>query len=227
MMPGIPPLHLILLLWPPNGTEKMVPGITPQLPGGASPAFRSRMMDWSRPERPVPPSPPEHARPPVSVVLPPLSSRFGPRSDPLRGVAAIHKGIDIPGQIGTPVLASGPGTVRFAGRAGTYGLMVEIDHGAGVATRYGHLSRILVGQGLAVAPGQSVALMGSTGRSTGSHLHFEVRLHGMAVDPLPYLRGKMLAAQNGRTYWNTQQQPYLSSFARARAAAADPQETSR
>lgn len=229
MMSGVFPLQLILLLSPPGSTGSASPDITPivssQLPSGAGPAFRTRMMDWSPPASAPPPVRPVPAR--SAAPLPAFSSGFGPRSDPFHGGPAIHAGIDLPGAIGTPVLASAPGKIRFTGRAGGYGLMVEIDHGGGLATRYGHVSRILLRPGMPVAAGQVIALMGSTGRATGSHLHFEVRLHGRPVDPLPYLRATAPFPENKRTYWIAQQQPYLSTFARARAAAATPQEATR
>src|SRR3546814_16364619 len=88
----------------------------------------------------------------------------------------MHAGVDIPGPIGTPIYATADGIVERAGRAGGYGNLVEIDHGKGIETRYGHLSKILVKPNQRVKRGQGVALMGSTGRSTGRHLHYEVRI---------------------------------------------------
>ncbi|WP_235537034.1 M23 family metallopeptidase [Sphingomonas sp. Root241] len=129
-------------------------------------------------------------------------------------MAAIHYGVDIPGRMGTPVLASAPGVVRFAGAAGSYGEMVEIDHDGALATRYAHLSRILVRPGTRVEQGQPVALMGSTGRSTGSHLHFEVRVGGRAVDPLAYLG---VSTPQPVKAWIKADTPHISAFARARA----------
>jgi len=126
----------------------------------------------------------------------------------------MHHGIDMPGRLGTPVLASAPGVVRFAGAAGSYGEMVEIDHDGALATRYAHLSKILVHPGDRVELGQAVALMGSTGRSTGSHLHFEVRIGGRAVDPLRYLGGESPAPARA---WIEPDAPHMSAFARARA----------
>ncbi len=114
------------------------------------------------------------------------------------------------------MLASGEGMVIFAGWAGGYGNMVEIDHGSGLTTRYAHLSRIFTPSGSRVVAGETIALIGSTGRSTGPHLHFEVRQHGRAADPLAYLGGNapMVATH---TVWNTRMQPHISQFARARA----------
>ena len=87
----------------------------------------------------------------------------------------------------TSVHATGGGIVRIAGRAGGYGNLVEIEHPGGVRTRYGHLSRILVSAGESVDQGEAIGRMGSTGRSTGTHLHYEVRVNGVAVDPLGYI----------------------------------------
>ncbi len=115
------------------------------------------------------------------------TSNFGIRSDPFRGTAAMHAGVDIPGPVGTPIYATADGIIDHAARQGGYGNMVEINHGKGIATRYGHLSRILVDDGQKVTRGQLIALMGSTGRSTGPHLHYEVRIDGHAVNPVPFL----------------------------------------
>ncbi|HEU4961727.1 MAG TPA: M23 family metallopeptidase [Sphingomonas sp.] len=117
-----------------------------------------------------------------------FSSYFGVRSDPFNGTAAMHAGVDLPGPVGTPVYATADGIVDRAGRAGGYGNLVEIDHGKGIQTRYGHLSKILVEPNERVKRGQEIGLMGSTGRSTGSHLHYEVRIDGRAVNPIPFLQ---------------------------------------
>lgn len=125
-----------------------------------------------------------------------LTSSFGVRSDPFRGTAAMHAGIDIPGKIGTPIYATADGIVARAERAGGYGNLVSVNHGKGIETRYGHLSRILVAENTRVVRGQMIGLMGSTGRSTGSHLHYEVRIEGRAVNPMPYMQSEtMLAAR--------------------------------
>jgi len=122
-----------------------------------------------------------------------FTSNFGVRSDPFRGTAAMHAGVDIPGPIGTPIYATADGIISRAERAGGYGNLVEVNHGKGIATRYGHLSKILVRDHERVKRGQMIALMGSTGRSTGSHLHYEVRIDGSAVNPAPYLQAGQLA----------------------------------
>jgi murein DD-endopeptidase MepM/ murein hydrolase activator NlpD len=197
----------------------VAPGIT-ELPGGNSPIFRDRVLDATRVPRPRMET--GHRHPPaVRGALPKLSSRFGKRGDPFRKTAAMHYGLDMPGALGTPILASAPGVVRFAGRAGSYGEMVEIDHDGALTTRYAHLSRILVRSGARVERGQAVALMGSTGRSTGSHLHFEVRIDGRAVDPLPYLVAGELdpgAEAPASKAWIAPDAPHISAFAQARAA---------
>lgn len=122
-----------------------------------------------------------------------FTSNFGVRSDPFRGTAAMHSGVDIPGPVGTPIYASADGIVARAQRAGGYGNLIEINHGKGIGTRYGHLSKILVSANTRVRRGQLIGLMGSTGRSTGSHLHYEVRVDGAAVNPSPYLHASELA----------------------------------
>ena len=116
-----------------------------------------------------------------------FTSNFGIRSDPFRGTAAFHPGVDIQCPTGTAVYATADGVVDKAERSGGYGNLVEIDHGRGIQTRFGHLSKILVTAGQRVRRGQLIALSGSTGRSTGPHLHYEVRIDGRAVNPMPFL----------------------------------------
>jgi murein DD-endopeptidase MepM/ murein hydrolase activator NlpD len=117
-----------------------------------------------------------------------MSSPFGMRMDPFLGRPAIHTGIDLRGEVGEPVRATATGHVSIAGREGGYGNMVEIDHGNGLATRYGHLSVIGVKIGQLVRIGEVIGKIGSTGRSTGPHLHYETRVKGEAVDPQKFLR---------------------------------------
>jgi murein DD-endopeptidase MepM/ murein hydrolase activator NlpD len=117
-----------------------------------------------------------------------MSSPFGVRTDPFLGKAAMHTGIDLRGDIGEPVHATANGKVTMAGWEGGYGKMVEIDHGNGLATRYGHLSEIDVKVGQIVRIGQVIGKIGSTGRSTGPHLHYETRVHDEPVNPQKYLR---------------------------------------
>ena len=125
-----------------------------------------------------------------------LTSAFGHRSDPFTGRRARHNGIDIPGPVGTPIYATADGTVGRAQRLGGYGLYVEIEHGLSLQTRYGHLSQILVQPGQRVRRGDLIGLMGSTGRSTGSHLHYEVRIAGVPMNPMQFVAddGVMVAA---------------------------------
>ncbi|MBJ7438669.1 MAG: M23 family metallopeptidase [Sphingopyxis sp.] len=125
---------------------------------------------------------------PADVLM--MSSGFGYRSDPFTGGAAMHSGLDFRGPIGTPILAAAPGRVSFVGQKSGYGNVVEVDHGQGILTRYAHLSGFTSKVGTQVAAGQQIAKMGSTGRSTGSHLHFEVRLNGVAVNPRRFLEAK-------------------------------------
>ncbi|HEU0097841.1 MAG TPA: M23 family metallopeptidase [Allosphingosinicella sp.] len=118
-----------------------------------------------------------------------FTSGYGVRSDPFRGRAAMHAGIDLAGPIGTPIYATADGVVqRSEYNNGGYGNLVELDHGHGIQTRYGHLSKSMVVAGQKVKRGDMIALMGSTGRSTGSHLHYEVRIDGKAVNPVPFLQ---------------------------------------
>ena len=117
-----------------------------------------------------------------------MSSPFGMRMDPFLRPPAMHTGIDLRGDIGEPVHATAAGNVTIAGREGGYGNMVEINHGNGLATRYGHLSKIEVKVGQTVRIGEIIGRIGSTGRSTGPHLHYETRINGEAVDPQKFLR---------------------------------------
>jgi murein DD-endopeptidase MepM/ murein hydrolase activator NlpD len=123
-----------------------------------------------------------------------FTSLYGVRSDPFRGTAAMHAGVDIPGPVGTPIYATADGIVGRSGWVGGYGNLVELEHGRGLQTRYGHLSKLLVAPGTRVTRGQVIGLMGSTGRSTGSHLHYEVRMDGRAVNPVPYLDSAQYAS---------------------------------
>ncbi|MEM8696743.1 MAG: M23 family metallopeptidase [Pseudomonadota bacterium] len=116
-----------------------------------------------------------------------MSSPFGLRRDPFTGARAMHNGIDFRGPHGMGILATGPGRVTFAGWKNGYGRTIEIDHGAGVVTLYAHLSAIDVRVGEEVDRGDRIGRMGNTGRSTGTHLHYEVRINGRAVNPRPLL----------------------------------------
>ncbi len=112
-----------------------------------------------------------------------ISSSYGYRNDPFTGRRQFHSGIDFAGRMGSPILAAAGGVVVYAGKHGRYGLMVEIDHKNGYHTRYGHASKILVKVGDVVKKGEEIAKMGSTGRSTGPHVHFEVIKNGKKINP--------------------------------------------
>jgi murein DD-endopeptidase MepM/ murein hydrolase activator NlpD len=127
-----------------------------------------------------------------------FTSGYGIRSDPFRGGAARHQGIDLAAPVGTPIYATADGLITEAGyNSGGYGNLIKVDHGRGIETRYGHLSRILVRAGDRITRGQLIGHMGSTGRSTGSHLHYEVRIDGRAVNPIPFMKSNdyLLAMQ--------------------------------
>jgi murein DD-endopeptidase MepM/ murein hydrolase activator NlpD len=116
-----------------------------------------------------------------------ISSHFGYRSDPFTGRGAFHAGVDFAAPPGTRVITTGPGFVSFSGYKEGYGNVVEVTHPTGYVTRYGHNSRNLVREGQTVQKGQAVAVIGSTGRSTGTHVHFEVVRDGKAQNPMRYL----------------------------------------
>jgi murein DD-endopeptidase MepM/ murein hydrolase activator NlpD len=117
------------------------------------------------------------------------SSSYGWRIDPFNGHKAFHEGLDFPANTGAPILAAADGIVIAAEHTADYGNIVKINHGSGLETRYAHASEMLVKKGERVTKGQRVALVGNTGRSTGPHLHYEIRLNGNALDPRQYLRG--------------------------------------
>lgn len=117
-----------------------------------------------------------------------LGSPFGHRSDPIVGQRAMHEGIDFNAEAGTPVVAAADGVVLSAGWQSDFGNMIEVDHGDGLTTRYAHLSRMNAKAGSLVKRGERIGAVGSTGRSTGSHLHFEVRMLGVAQNPASFLK---------------------------------------
>ncbi len=118
-----------------------------------------------------------------------FTSGYGVRSDPFRGRAAMHAGIDLAGPVGTPIYATADGIISDAGyNSGGYGNLVKINHGRGIETRYGHLSKMSVYAGQRVKRGEMIGRMGSTGRSTGSHLHYEVRIDDRPVNPVPFMK---------------------------------------
>ena len=125
-----------------------------------------------------------------------IDSEYGYRYHPITGRYQLHKGVDIAAYIGAEAHSGAQGTVRFTGWKAGYGLCVVIDHGYGYKTLYGHLSKINVHQGDFIKKGQSIALVGSTGLSTGPHLHYEVQRWGQAVEPRPFLGATVLTAKN-------------------------------
>ena len=161
------------------------------------PAFRKLFTSWTRAatlERAMLSVP---ALKPVKSFA--LTSGFGVRYDPFSGGVAMHSGVDMAGPVGEPIYATADGVVEKAGWGGGYGNMIDLGHGRGIETRYGHLSKILVTEGQKVKRGDLIGRMGSTGRSTGSHLHYEVRIDGRAVNPVPFLQSaEQLAAVHSR-----------------------------
>ncbi|MDR2694880.1 MAG: peptidoglycan DD-metalloendopeptidase family protein [Deltaproteobacteria bacterium] len=116
-----------------------------------------------------------------------ISSPFGVRSSSFSGRSEFHKGLDIRARIGTPITAPGRGVVSMAGGDGAYGLSVELQHSRAITTKYGHMQRIVVREGQQVKRGDVIGFVGSTGRSTGPHLHYEVKLNGVQVNPMRYI----------------------------------------
>jgi murein DD-endopeptidase MepM/ murein hydrolase activator NlpD len=155
-------------------------------PVKADPQFKALFDSWKRLDQLQTSMISVPSQKPVDNIS--VNSGFGVRSDPFRGGRAMHAGVDIPGPIGTPIYATADAIVGRTGWIGGYGNMIELEHGKGIQTRYGHLSAILVAPGTRIKRGQQIALMGSTGRSTGPHLHYEVRIDGKAVNPRPFLQ---------------------------------------
>ena len=134
-----------------------------------------------------------------------LSSQYGMRTDPFTKKQRWHSGVDIAGGYNAPIVASADGVITFSGYRFGYGIMVEITHGNGIRTRYGHLNQALMRNGQSVKAGEVIGLMGSSGRSTGPHLHFEVMLGEHKVNPYPFIKdgrenAKMLALSNIQAY---------------------------
>jgi murein DD-endopeptidase MepM/ murein hydrolase activator NlpD len=165
--------------------------------GGGDSQYRSAFSTWSEMDR---------GEAAVSIpTLKPienmrLSSDFGTRSDPFSGRRARHNGIDIPAPRGTPIYATADGVVGRAKWVSGYGNYVEIEHGANIQTRYGHMSGYAVVSGQKVKKGDIVGYVGSTGRSTGNHLHYEVRINGIPVNPMAFVQTpEMLVALRSGT----------------------------
>jgi murein DD-endopeptidase MepM/ murein hydrolase activator NlpD len=124
------------------------------------------------------------------TMTPMQTSSYGRRRDPFNGLMAFHAGIDFPGAYRQPILAASDGKIIFAGPKAGYGNCIEVDHGHAIVTRYAHLSGFDARVGQTVRRGQQIGRMGSTGRSTGTHLHFEVRVNGAAINPRPFLEAR-------------------------------------
>lgn len=164
---------------------RFTPVLARRVGGEGDSQFRSLFTAWQQMDGPSAQAIAIPSRAPVDVVT--LTSSFGTRSDPFNGRRARHNGIDIPRPTGTPIYATADGTIGRAQRLGGYGNYVEVEHGNAIQTRYGHMSVIAVVSGQHVRRGDVVGYVGSTGRSTGPHLHYEVRIAGAPVNPLPFL----------------------------------------
>ena len=127
----------------------------------------------------------------------PITGPFGARIDPFNGEGAFHSGVDISCPYGRPIIAPADGVVTYASFYSGYGRLIEIDHGSSIATRYGHLSGFAVTDGQTVRKGQVIGYVGMSGRSTGAHLHYEVRIHDTPVNPHKYLRTSVASVVGG------------------------------
>ena len=153
----------------------------------ADPTFKSLFTSWKKLDNITDSAIAVPSDKPVKTAE--FTSGYGIRSDPFQGRAARHQGIDLAAPYGTPIYATADGVVTDAGyNNGGYGNLIKVDHGRGIETRYGHLAQMLVRDGQPVKRGQLIGRMGSTGRSTGSHLHYEVRIEGRAVNPIPFMK---------------------------------------
>ena len=180
-----------------EGSEKI---ITPL--GEADANFKQLFDVWSGRD--------QAAKPQIEVAVPSiepisgyrLTSYFGYRTDPFKGSRGNHKGLDMAAPTGTPVYATADGIIEVAGWVHGYGNFIEIEHGNQLETRYGHMSKLNVEQYQRVKQGDLIGFVGSTGRSTGSHLHYEVRIAGEPVDPLSFMNhmnDTLLAANDSAT----------------------------
>lgn len=170
--------------------------------GKADPAFRMIFKNWAGQGKKEKVKLTIPSRKPVLSYK--LTSSYGLRSDPFRGGRRRHKGIDMAGPIGTPIYATADGIVGRSQWVRGYGKYIEINHGNEIQTRYGHMSRLNVKANARVKAGDLIGFMGSTGRSTGSHLHYEVRIAGEAVNPIPFMQSNdFLVAQKLNPQVNT------------------------
>lgn len=170
---------------------------TENILGEADPAFRLLFNNWSGQGKKAPVQLMIPSRKPVENYK--LTSSYGFRSDPFKGRRARHKGIDMAGPVGTPIYATADGIVGRSQWVRGYGNYIEINHGNEIQTRYGHMSRLNVKANTRVKSGDLIGFMGSTGRSTGSHLHYEVRIAGEAVNPVPFMQSNDFLLANKAT----------------------------
>ncbi len=154
---------------------------------GMGPTRQASLSDWVA----------STTAPTLWPVTGPITGPFGARTDPFNGEGAFHSGIDISCHYGQPILAPAAGVVTYAGFYNGYGRMIIIDHGNGVTTRYGHLSGFAVTDGEVLRKGEVIGYVGMSGRSTGAHLHYEVRIHDAPVNPYKYLRSAVSPALGG------------------------------
>ena len=183
----------------PTSSEQMGVGGPFDSASQGDPTFKSLFSSWKKLDNLADGAIAVPSEKPVRTAA--FTSGYGVRSDPFKGGAARHMGIDLAGPVGTPIYATADGIVEEAGwNSGGYGNLVKVGHGKGIETRYGHMSAILVKAGQRVTRGQQIGRMGSTGRSTGSHLHYEVRIDGRAVNPIPFMKSNdylLAMQQNG------------------------------
>jgi murein DD-endopeptidase MepM/ murein hydrolase activator NlpD len=171
--------------------------------GAADPRFRSLFASWTSLDNSTTRLPTEKTAVSVPSRMPlagaVLTSSYGMRTHPVLGGTRKHHGIDLAAPTGTPVYATADGIVSKAEWFSSYGLYISVEHGASLQTRYAHLSRLAVANGDVVKKGDLIGYVGSTGRSTGPHLHYEVRVDGVAVNPIPYMMAdeRRLAATQG------------------------------
>ncbi len=155
------------------------------------PRFRQLFASWAALDESGPGAPVEKSVVSVPSLMPlagaRLTSSYGMRNHPVLRKRARHKGVDLAAPTGTPIYATADGIIERADWFSSYGLYISIDHGADLETRYAHMSKLAVSAGESVKKGDVIGYVGSTGRSTGPHHHYEVRVDGVAVDPIPYM----------------------------------------
>lgn len=158
---------------------------------GGDEQFRNLFASWGSPSGDVATSPVSTSTIAIPSIMPlaaaKLTSDYGMRTHPVIGGRRNHKGVDLAAPTGTPVFATADGIVSRADHYNSYGLYISLQHGAALETRYAHLSRLAVAAGQRVNKGEIIGYVGSTGRSTGPHLHYEIRMDGVAVNPIPYM----------------------------------------